>query len=128
VPPENIYNFNFECKNLEVIIRGTSMSRSLALVFVSLLLIPTLANNSFSQTNVPNLPPTPKRPVVDEYHGTKVVDDYRWLEDWDNPEVKLWSAAENKHARDYLDHLPSRSAIRERLERLMANRLSATSS
>ena len=95
------------------------MSRSLRLVFFYLLLIFTLANIGPSQTSVSKLSPTPKGRVVDEYHGIKVVDDYRWLEDWDNPEVKLWSAAENKHARDYLDHLPSRPPIRERLERLM---------
>ena len=40
-------------------------------------------------------PETKKLPVSDTYHGVTVRDDYRWLENWDDPEVKQWSAAEN---------------------------------
>ena len=65
-------------------------------------------------------PETPKRPVTDEYHGVKVTDDYRWLENWDDPEVKQWSAAENSRTREYLDHLPARAAIKDRLQKLAA--------
>ncbi|MGA2855434.1 MAG: prolyl oligopeptidase family serine peptidase [Candidatus Sulfotelmatobacter sp.] len=65
-------------------------------------------------------PDTPKRPVTDEYHGVKVTDDYRWLENWDDPAVKQWSAAENARTREYLDHLPSRPAIKDRLKKLIA--------
>lgn len=64
-------------------------------------------------------PETAKRPVTDEYHGVKVTDDYRWLEDWSDPEVQRWSAAENGFARAYLDHLPDRAAIKERFKRLI---------
>jgi prolyl oligopeptidase len=71
----------------------------------------------------PTLPAAPmaaKRPVVDTYHGVKVSDDYRWLENWDDPEVRKWSAAENQRTREYLDHLPSRGAIKQRLEQLIS--------
>ena len=64
-------------------------------------------------------PATRKRPVTDEYGAFKVTDDYRWLENWDNPEVKQWSAAQNAHTREYLDHLASRPAIKERLTQLI---------
>jgi prolyl oligopeptidase len=64
-------------------------------------------------------PATPKRPVTDEYQGVKVTDDYRWLENWDDPEVKQWSAAQNAYTREYLDHLPSRPAIKARLKQLI---------
>src|SRR5262245_27815719 len=60
-----------------------------------------------------------KHPVSDTYHGIKVVDDYRWLEDWDDPQVKQWSAAENTRTRGYLDALPARQAIRTRVEQLI---------
>lgn len=64
---------------------------------------------------------TPKRPVVDTYHGIKVTDDYRWLENWDDPQVKQWSSAQNARSREYLDHLATRPAIRRRLEELINN-------
>ena len=56
-------------------------------------------------------PPTPRRPVTDTYHSIKITDDYRWLEDFDNSEVKQWSAAQNKVSRGFLDTLPGRDAI-----------------
>ena len=52
-------------------------------------------------SSLPKPPDTPKRPATDEYHGVKVVDDYRWLEKWDYPAVKQWSAAQNARTRAY---------------------------
>ena len=46
-----------------------------------------------------------KKPVFNEYHGTKVEDDYQWLENDDDPAVKTWSDTENKRTRAYLDSL-----------------------
>jgi prolyl oligopeptidase len=68
----------------------------------------------------PAPPNTPKRPVTDEYHGVTVTDDYRWLENWNDPEVKQWSAAQNLHARGYLDNLPDRAAIKQRFQQLIS--------
>jgi prolyl oligopeptidase len=65
-----------------------------------------------------DLPATPKKPVTDVYHGVKVVDDYRWLEDFGDPAVRTWADAENRHARAYLDELPARAALYEQLKRL----------
>jgi prolyl oligopeptidase len=67
-------------------------------------------------------PETPKKPVTDNYHGTAVVDDYRWLEDWNDPAVRKWSDAENAHARSVLDALPHVSAIRARVTEIMSAR------
>ena len=71
-------------------------------------------------TSIPKPPETPRRPVTDEYFGIKVTDDYRWLENWDDPAVKHWSAAENARTREYLDHLPARAAIKTRLKQLIS--------
>jgi len=38
--------------------------------------------------SIPAPPNTPKRPVTDQYHGVTVTDEYRWLENWNDPEVK----------------------------------------
>ncbi|MFA6044663.1 MAG: prolyl oligopeptidase family serine peptidase, partial [Phycisphaerales bacterium] len=58
-------------------------------------------------------PKTPKHPVTDELHGIKIVDDYRWLEDWNDPAVKAWSDAQNTYARTVLDQMPSADAVRK---------------
>ena len=63
-------------------------------------------------------PATPKKPVTDVYHGTSVVDDYRWLEDGSDPAVRAWSDAENRYARKFLDGLPMRAAISDQLKQL----------
>ncbi len=60
----------------------------------------------------------PKRPAVAVYHGETVVDDYRWLENWDDPAVSEWSDAENARARAYLDSVAAHPAIRARIEEL----------
>jgi len=79
-----------------------------------------LVLSAFAQgPSIPRLPDTPKHPVTDEYHGVRVTDDYRWLEDWNDSETKQWSAAENVRSREYLDHLPARAAIKERLRQLI---------
>ena len=55
---------------------------------------------------------------VDVYHGTKVPDPYRWLEDDNSPEAKAWVAAQNKVTFAYLDRIPFRAALTERLKKL----------
>jgi prolyl oligopeptidase len=55
---------------------------------------------------------------VDDYHGVKVADPYRWLEDTDSAETHDWVEAENKVTFGYLDQIPYRGAIRERLLKL----------
>ena len=67
-------------------------------------------------------PVAAKRPVEDDYSGTKITDDYRWLEDATNPEVKAWSDAENKLARATLDAIPFRAALKARVTTLMSDR------
>ena len=55
---------------------------------------------------------------VDDYHGTKVADPYRWLEDTDSSDTQAWVQAENKLTFGYLDQIPYRQGIRERLTKL----------
>jgi prolyl oligopeptidase len=88
----------------------------LTILFVCALTLSALAQSP----SLPKPPATQKHPVTDEYQGVKVTDDYRWLESWDDPAVKQWSAAENARTREYLDHLPARPAIRARVAALIA--------
>jgi prolyl oligopeptidase len=70
-------------------------------------------------------PEAPKRPVVDQYHGVSVSDDYQWLEDATKPEVKSWLAAENQRSRAALDAVPGRAALLARVQTLITSRSSA---
>jgi prolyl oligopeptidase len=63
-------------------------------------------------------PEAMKQDVVDDYHGTKVADPYRWLEDPDSKETQAWVAQENELTRAYIDSYPKREAIEARLTKL----------
>jgi prolyl oligopeptidase len=55
---------------------------------------------------------------VDDYHGTKVADPYRGLEDTDSAETHAWVEEENKVTFHYLEQIPYRQAIHDRLKQL----------
>ena len=74
-----------------------------------------------SGDRVPPFPSTEKRPVTDEYFSTKVVDDYRWLNDLDNPAVRKWNDAQNAHTRSILDKFPSWEPLYKRIKELLAD-------
>src|SRR4051812_5449086 len=65
-----------------------------------------------------NYPATRKSDHTDEYHGNKIADPYRWLEDPDSPETQAWVQAQNQVTFGYLEKLPAREKFRERLTRL----------
>lgn len=69
---------------------------------------------------VPPVPPTPKKPVVDEYFGAKVTDDYRWLEASSDATVQTWSDSQNAHARALLDAMPGRALVEKRVTELLS--------
>ena len=56
--------------------------------------------------------------VVSEYHGVKVPDPYRWMEDIDSPATRAWVEAEGKLSRAYLDGLPKHAEIATRLKQI----------
>ncbi len=56
------------------------------------------------------------------YHSVPVVDNYRWLEDASNAEVKNWVAEENRYTREVLGRLPNREALRAELNAAVQKR------
>jgi prolyl oligopeptidase len=73
-----------------------------------------------AQTAAPSLkyPVAAKGAQVDDYNGVKIADPYRWLEDTDSPETKAWVESENAVTSGYLNTVPERAAIRNRLTQL----------
>ena len=65
-----------------------------------------------------NYPPARKSDQVDNYHGVKVADPYRWLEDLDSQETRAWVEAENKFTFGFLATIAQRNTIKDRLTKL----------
>ncbi len=63
-------------------------------------------------------PVPPQTDTVDEYHGQKIKDIYRTLEDSDEPNTRTWIEAENKLTDGFLKSIPQRTAIQQRLTKL----------
>jgi prolyl oligopeptidase len=59
------------------------------------------------------------KPLAETLHGTRIVDNYRWLEDGKNPETQKWVDAEMSYTRAVLDPLPGREQIHKRLTELL---------
>jgi prolyl oligopeptidase len=63
-------------------------------------------------------PQTQRVDHVDTYHGKKVPDPYRWLEEIDSEQTRAWVSAQQKVTQAYLERLPAREAIGKRLTAL----------
>jgi prolyl oligopeptidase len=63
-------------------------------------------------------PETKKTDTIDDYHGKKIADPYRWLEDDNSEETKAWVIAQNKATQQYLSSIPYRQQVKKRLEEL----------
>jgi len=65
-----------------------------------------------------NYPTSRRMDHVDVIHGFEVPDPYRWLEDIDTEETRSWIDAQNRVAFGYLEKVPARRQIRERMTTL----------
>ena len=71
------------------------------------------------QAGVTTPPTTKKQPITDTFHGVPVTEDYRWLEDWDKPDVQTWNRAQNTYTRTHLDTLSSRPRLQQRIREVL---------
>src|SRR5882757_3674242 len=60
-------------------------------------------------------PPARRGTQVDDYHGVKVPDPYRWMEDIDSPETLKWVTAQGQLSREFLDSIAGRESMTQRL-------------
>ena len=89
------------------------MSASKAVL--SALLFTSSCLNTFAQIVYPE---TKTVKQTDDYHGVKVEDPYRWLEDDNSTETKTWVESENKTTYQYLSQIPYREKVKQRLTEL----------
>ena len=64
-------------------------------------------------------PVAPVRPVTTDYFGTPVVDDYRYMEDLGDPQVRAWMKAQAEYTRGKLDAIPARKPLLGRIHALL---------
>jgi prolyl oligopeptidase len=100
---------------------------ALVLLLANFILVPRIssvsAQNSTSGNTQPMIrsndyPVARKSDQVDDYHGVKVADPYRWLEDLDSDETRSWVEAENKLSFGFLAAIPARSTLKDRLTKV----------
>jgi prolyl oligopeptidase len=78
-----------------------------------------LAPNPHSQERPPaKQPVAPVRPVTDDYYGTKIVDNYRYMENLKDSEVQEWFKNQNDYARATLANIPGRDKLLARIKEL----------
>jgi len=69
---------------------------------------------------LPPAPVTPREEVVDVWHGERIVDPYRWLEDSESERTHAWTDAQNARTRAVLDALPQRRHFAKRVRELLS--------
>jgi prolyl oligopeptidase len=85
---------------------------------ISILIICMFLNTAVTYSQL-KYPPTKKVPHTDKYFGVEVRDDYQWMEDQTNPDLKTFVQEQNKVTQDYLNKIPYRDKIRDRLTEIM---------
>jgi hypothetical protein len=106
--------FNMEDKMKRV----SRISALIPLLIVVLIFFPSCKKKEGISQPPITYPETRKGEVVDDYFGTQVPDPYRWMEDDNAPEVKEWVAKQNDVTFGYLENIPFRDKIRQRLTEL----------
>jgi prolyl oligopeptidase len=103
-----------------IIRKMKTISRSLTLLWLCAF---TLFGASICYTQTPSEAPlkllvAPIRPVSDDYFGTKIVDNYRYMENLKDPEVQEWFKNQNDYTRATLAGIPGRETLLARLREL----------
>src|SRR5262249_46253582 len=91
-----------------------------AISFAAFLITAFLAASILAEDAASKYPETKRADQVDDFHGTKVADPYRWLEDdvRKSTDVKGWVEAQNKVTEAYLKTITERETIHKRLTEL----------
>jgi len=94
------------------------MKKSIVCIFLLVLLLVTKNTNAQTKIMVVNYPETKAVDSIDTYFGVEVKDPYRWLEDDRSPETEAWVKSQNQTTFDFLNKIPYREELKERLTKL----------
>jgi len=95
------------------------MKKLMIPIITALVLVGCKSSNvSINQTNTVTYPKTKKVDTVTNYFGTQVKDPYRWLEDDMSEETARWVEDQNKTTFGYLENIPFREELKQRLTTL----------
>ncbi|QJD77903.1 S9 family peptidase [Spirosoma rhododendri] len=87
------------------------------LLFCALLMLDVTTTDAQSDSPI-QYPKARRVEHTDTYHGTVVADPYRWLEDDRSAETADWVKAENKVTDAYMDQIPYRKQLQQRMEQI----------
>jgi len=93
--------------------------RSAARFVVAAVFLATLMHDSAINAEPLEYPASRAVDTVDEFHGVKVADPYRWLEDLESEEVSQWVAAQNRLTFGCLESIDGRQRLSERIRELI---------
>jgi len=65
-------------------------------------------------------PPSSVEPVTEVLHGVRLTDPYRWLEDQNSAQTRTWLKEQTTYTRAYVNAVPNRDRIRERVQELLS--------
>ncbi|MCA0933519.1 prolyl oligopeptidase family serine peptidase [Lutimonas saemankumensis] len=84
------------------------------------MMLSAIISSNYAQQSVPAVkyPITKKGNTIDNYYGKEVQDPYRWLEDDRSTETEAWVKSQNDVTQEFLDHIPYRNQIKERMTKL----------
>jgi prolyl oligopeptidase len=94
---------------------STTKNKQMKKLTLLAILLSILASCNNNHNTKIEYPITRKGTVVDTIFGTPVPDPYRWLEDDKSDETAAWVKEQNRVTFGYLDQIPYRAEIRERL-------------
>ncbi len=95
-----------------------TMKKLIIPVLCAATILTACQDESNKRTIAVTYPETAKQPVVETYFETEVVDNYRWLEDDRSKETENWVTAQNEVTFNYLDKIPYRDQLKDRLSEL----------
>jgi len=93
--------------------------KKITFIALSTIILASCSNEAIKEEKMTlTYPETLKGDVVDTYFDVEVKDPYRWLEDDMSSETEAWVTAQNEFTFSYLDKIPYRDTLKQRLEKL----------